>query len=186
MSIAITIDAKGFKEAERDLAGVKNGFPRAAARSINAGLRAGRTMAAKLIRQKYAIKASDIKAQGLEIKQARANWDNLHGSLEAKGKMLPLALFSPRTRGKGPKRVVTVQITKKGRRIVKGAFMPDGRRVMERRQSARYPIFPVFTIGVPHMLGSLSVGKQVEERMAQVVTAELKRNTAFYLKGHQI
>jgi hypothetical protein len=186
MSVAITIDAKGFKEAEAALAGVKNGFPRAAARSINAGLRAGRTMAAKLIRQKYVIKAADIKAQGLEITNARANWDNLHGSLEAKGKMLPLSLFTPKTRGKGPKRVVTVQITRKGRKVVKGAFMPDGRRVMERRQSARYPIFPVSTIGVPHMLGSLGVGKEVEERMAQTVTEELKRNTAYYLKGHQI
>jgi hypothetical protein len=186
MSMAITIDAKGFQEAQRDLAGVKNGFPRAAARSINAGLRVGRTMAAKLIRQKYAIKAADIKAQGLEVTNARANWDNLHGSLEAKGKMLPLSLCSPQTRGRGPKRVVTVKITNKGRKVVKGVFMPGGLRVMERRQSARYPIFPVFTIGVPHMLGSLGVREQVEERMAQTVAAELARNTAYYLKGHQI
>jgi len=184
MSFSIHIDPQGFKEAQASLAHVKNGFPRAASRAINRGLVAGRKLATKLIRARYAIKAGEAKARGFEIQKAKPS--QLGGALRVKGTMLPISLFAPglaKPPKKGQRKVVQVMIVKGRRKVLEGAFTPDGRRIFERRQPARYPIFPVFTIGVPQMLGSLKIAKEVEARIAESIATNLVSEVRF-LQGN--
>lgn len=183
----MTITTQGFKEAEKALSGMKNGFPRAAAEAINRGLIAGRQEAVKDIRARYNIKAGALKGEGMVIK--RANWTQIGGTLEAKGPMLPVALFSPTVKTKrvvrrGPRRqFVSVTIIRGSRKLVKGAFMTGTGKVMERRQEARFPIFPVSTIGVPFMVGYLGIAEKVEAKIAEVTMARLAHNVAFFSGG---
>jgi len=184
MPLTLSIVPQGFKEAEKALMGLKNGFPRAASDAINRGLIAGRKVAVKRIRERYAIKARDLKGEGMKIKKSR--WTQLDGSLNAKGPMLPVVLFSPQVRLKvikGQKRqVVSVKILKSSRKVVKGAFMARG-RVWERRQSDRYPIFPVSTIGVPYMIRRQKISEEVEETIAKATQKNLDHNVQWLLNG---
>jgi len=185
MSFSIDIEARGFKEAAQMLDGVKNGFGKAVSKSINSSLLAGRTRAAKLIRAKYNIKAAEIKDA---FTMRKATQSHLEGELEYKGSMLPLAAFNPRVKleksGK-TKRLhqhVYAAIVKGGKKkLIKGAFQIPKGRFMERRQPEREPIFPVSVIGIPHMVGSLKIKPEVEERMRQAYDTALHYNVNFYL-----
>ena len=179
----ITIGIVGLNEARKALKGIDEGFPNAARRSINDALKAGSTMAAKLIKARYNLKAAQIKGF-FDVRKATNS--NLHGVLEAKGPMLPLAEFGPSVKlqkaGK-PKRshqYVYATIIKGKRKLIKGAFQPPSGHFMERRQPERMPIFPVFTIGVPSMLRSHRILPQVEERMAEVSAKALQNHVNFY------
>jgi Prophage minor tail protein Z (GPZ) len=187
MPIALTITPKGFEEAEKILRGIPNAFPKAAAEAINRGLIAGRKVAVQGIRTRYNIKASAIKGEGMKVN--KASWTKLDGTLESKGPMLPVSLFSPIVKTKrivrrGARRqFVTVMIIKGNRKLVKGAFASKSGKIFERRQEARYPIFPVSTIGVPFMIGSVGVAKKVQETIAKVTTERLEHNVALFLSG---
>ena len=116
------------------------------------------------------------------MKIKKASWGNLTGSLEAKGAMLPVTLFRPTVKwkpiaGKGRRQFVSATIIRGRKKLIRGAFMANG-KVMERRQAERNPIYPVSTIGVPYMIGSLNISNQVQERMADVASRQLAHNVA--------
>lgn len=183
--ITIAIKPEGFKEAERALAGIKNGFPKAAARAINDGVKAGRTLAVKMIRQRYNIKAADLKERGMKMHKATGN--NLSGALSATGPMLPVALFKAKKKMKASSRggrryqYVTAAIIKGKAKLIKGAFMLDDGRVMERRQPDRTPIFPVSTIGVPQMIKQIAIGKAVERKIGETTQKRLAHYARLFL-----
>ena len=91
MPVALTVDAIGFAEAEKALAGIPKAFPRAAAEAINRGLIAGRKVASQAIRTRYNIKAATLKGQGMALK--KASWGKLSGELGSRGSMLPVRSF---------------------------------------------------------------------------------------------
>ena len=179
------VQTQGFDEAEKMLAGVKGGYERAASKAINLGLRAGKTTASKLIRARYNIRAKDIKEQGLQV--TKATGKKLSGALEARGNMLPVELFKPTIPKKpGPGKFISVAIVKSsGKKKLKSAFAISkgvgARMIMERRQDERHPIFRVMAIGVPHMIGSLKISKQVEESIADSTRKNLVSETNFQL-----
>jgi hypothetical protein len=190
MPVALNIEPVGFKEAERLLAGIPKAFPRAAAEAINRGLVAGRKEASKEIRQRYNIKAAALKGEGMALK--KASWGKLAGALQSKGSMLPISLFAPRVRirrvvRRGPRRqFVTVAVIKGHRRLVKGGFMPGkGGKIFQRRQQDRLPIFPVSVIGVPFMIGSRGISKDVQQTMARAAQQRLEHLVKFYLNQHR-
>lgn len=177
--MAMHVQIQGFDEAEKMLANVKGGYARAASKAINLGLRAGRTIASKLVRQRYNIRASDLKEQGLQ--ETRATQAKLVGELEARGNMLPVTLFKPSVpRKPGPGKYISVAIVRGARKPLKSAFKVGG-KIMERRTEERYPIHSVMTIGVPHMVGSLKIAKQVEERIAEATQKNLASEVNFQL-----
>ena len=186
MPVALTVDAIGFAEAEKALAGIPKAFPRAAAEAINRGLVSGRKVASQRIRTRYNIKAATLKGQGMALK--KASWGKLSGELGSRGPMLPVSLFSPSARmrrvvRRGARRqFITVAIIKGHRRLIKGGFMPGkGGKVFERRQEDRLPIFPVSTIGVPFMIGQKRISVQVQETIARVAQQRLEHLVKFYL-----
>jgi Prophage minor tail protein Z (GPZ) len=183
MSLKVDIIPEGFKEAEKTLNGIANGFPRAAAEAINRGLVAGRKVATQLIRSRYNLTAAAAKGA---IVVKRASWGKIGGALEARGPMLPISIFKPTVRTRrvvrrGPRRqFVSVSIIKGNRKLVKGAFVIPGGKVMERRQAERFPIFPVSTIGLPFMMGQLGILTKVEEVIAKVTQERLAHNVALF------
>jgi hypothetical protein len=187
LALIVGIVPVGFETAEKALAGIAKGYPKAAADAINRGLVTGRKVAVMSIRTKYNIKSGDLKSEGFIIK--KASWGNLNGSLDAKGPMLPTDLFSPkvkfkRTTKRGPRRqFVTVMIKRGSRKLVKGAFSDHYGRVLERRQPEKYPIFPVSTIGVPFMVGSMEISDKVQEAIASAIGTNLARNVDAMLSG---
>lgn len=178
MPIQIAIVPQGFEDAAKQLRKIDGAFPEAAAEAINRGLISGRTVAVKSIRGRYAIKASDLKEAGMKIK--RASWQRVEGSLNAKGTMLPVSLFSAKSKVRrvGGKRKVFVfaKIIKGPQKLVKGAFMTRPGKVMERRQNARYPIFPVSTIGVPYMVRQRKISGTVQETITEATAKRLTHN----------
>lgn len=183
MSLAIAIVPEGFKEAERLLQGVKLGYPKAAANAINRGLVSGRKVATQGVRLRYNIKSRDVKAKGMKVK--KASWTRIDGSLEARGTMLPVALFSPRVRFRKGRQSVSVMIVRGFRKFLKGAFRTPSGRVMERRQPSKYPIYPVSTIGVPYMVRYQGISKNIQETIARVTSQRLAHNVAYFLSGSQ-
>lgn len=179
--VTMSVQAQGFKEAERLLQGIKGAFPRIAAKAINYGLRAGRTAATVAIRKRYDIKSSVLKEQALRINKATST--TMEGALEAKGTMLPISLFvkskTPKFKqfGKRKYQVVYATVVKGKRKLVQGAFMAKD-RIWERRGEARdAPLGIVSTIGVPSMIKQLDISKQVTDRIAKSTTEELRRAT---------
>jgi Prophage minor tail protein Z (GPZ) len=190
MPVALHIEAVGFKEAEKLLSGIPKAFPMAAAEAINRGLVAGRKVASQEIRQRYNIKAAALKGEGMALK--KASWGKMAGTLQSKGHMLPISLFSPSVRvrrvvRRGLRRqFVTVAVIKGHRRLIKGGFMPGiGGKVFERRQPDRLPIWPVSTIGVPFMIGYKHISKDVQDTMARATAQRLEHLVNLYLSRHR-
>ena len=183
MSLSLSIVPVGFAEAEKALRGIAKGFPKAAAEAINRGLVAGRKVAVQGIRQRYKIAAGALKAKGMTVK--KATWKRIEGDLAARGPMLPVSLFTPRVKViQGSKRkVVSAEIIKGHRKVIKGAFMPKSGRVMERRQTARYPIFPVSTIGVPYMVRHQKLSEKIQETISKVTRERLHQQVNLFLSG---
>lgn len=184
MPLALAIIPKGFEEAQKLLTKVGLGFPKVAAKAINEGLRAGRTLASKNIRERYKIKAAELKGEGMKTKKANAS--NLDASLEFKGKMLPVTLFSPRVAKvklrKTGRQYVSAEIIRGNRKLVKGAFIAKG-RVWERRQPKRIPIFPVSTISVAHMVGHQKISDDVQETIAKTTSKRMDHYIGLALSG---
>ena len=66
-------------------------------------------------------------------------------------------------------------------KVIKGAFMLNDGRVMERRQPDRTPIFPVSTIGVPQMIKQIGIGKAVEQKISETTQKRLAHYTQLFL-----
>jgi len=111
----LQVKIKGISELEQKL----NPFlvQKASARALNRAGRAGFTEGSKLIRQKYNLKAKDIKKA---TKVTRARIDNLKVILDITGGPIPFKYFRARQTKKG----VTVKIRKGGARtLIRGAFI---------------------------------------------------------------
>lgn len=177
MPLALSIEAEGFKEAEKALAGIKNGYPTAASRAVNRALSTGQKVVAMAIGARYNIKAADVKAN-INLHQAKRA--NPSGEMELRGAMLPVSLFKP-TGGKtlkgGRRQPVKVAIIRKQSKPIRGAFKTPSGQIMERRQSERFPIFPVSTVSVAHMSGQTGVAEKVEKEMARTLALRLEHET---------
>jgi hypothetical protein len=166
----------GFNAAKKFLGGLTNGYDQAMSEAINRALLAGRTSAAKNIRAKYAIKSSDLKASGLEIK--KATYQHKDGSLSIKSGPLNVGLFTAKVRiDKGGKQHVSVVITRGTRRTVVGGFrLPDDRVWKRKPGAARFPIAPVSTIGASQMASSKEISAAIEKSMNTTLETRLKHN----------
>jgi hypothetical protein len=168
----------GFKEAEKMLKGIRNGYPRAMRDAINRGLQEGKNAAVEAITHRYVMSDSKVK-QGIKVNKASLN--DLKGNLDIKGEMQRIDQFHPRIsyiRGsRGPRRqVVRVTIIRGQTKVVRGAFRIPDKRIMERRQSSRFPIFPVSTIGIAHMAGHHRVAPVIQKAINSTINTQLKHN----------
>jgi hypothetical protein len=177
MPVALSITPIGLKEAEKILNAANRSFPKVARDAILRSLKHGRTVADRSIRERYAIKQGDV------LKQIKVEMEgNLEGTLESKGPMLPVSMFSPKQRKKRGS-PVTVEILKGRRKELQGPRFMKGAKVMERRQAERYPIFPVSTAGIPLMTSAPEVSKKILSSMQKYAAARLEANVQRALEG---
>jgi hypothetical protein len=177
LSLIMAVVPLGFKEAEKALQGIQDGYPKAASEAINRGLLAGRTAAAKAIAGRYAIKSADVKGQ---IETKNATWQHLQGDMTVSGKMLNVGTFRFGVRkvktAKGTRQMVTATIIKGNKVILKNAFVTKAGKIMERRQPEKYPIFPVSTISIAHMSGQSEVSDAIQKAMNETTNSRLQHN----------
>lgn len=168
----------GFKEAEKRLEGIKNGYPRAMRDAINRGLQRGKDTAVEAITHRYVMSNTQVK-QGIKVN--RASMNDLKGNLDIKGEMQRIDKFHPKIRyirgSRGPRRqLVSVTIIRGQTKVVRGAFKIPNGRIMERRQKDRFPIFPVSTIGIAHMAGHHQVAPVIQKAINSTINTQLKHN----------
>jgi hypothetical protein len=121
-----------------------------------------RTRVSREVRQIYNIKAGDL-SKSATIRRYTGG----HMLIYA-GRMVPLHKFSARATKRGKYKGVSVQVRKdRGRKVVKGGFMPGGNYIAKRVGKERLPIKSKFGISVAHMAGNEVVGNiallQVQE-----------------------
>jgi hypothetical protein len=165
----------GFNAAKKFLGGLTNGYDQAMSEAINRALLAGRTSAAKNIRAKYAIKSSDLKASGMEVK--KATYQHKDGSLSIKSGPMNVGLFTPKVKIIAGKQHVSVVIVKGSKRTVVGGFqLKDGRVWKRKPEATRFPIAPVSTIGASQMASSKEISAAIEKSMNATLETRLKHN----------
>lgn len=194
MSLVVSIDNPDLAAVAKILKGISDqkAPQKAINEAINRALLAGQTEASKGVRGRYNVNVAGVKAN-LELK--KSSWSTLTGSLEYRGPMLPVEMFKPtvrtqRTFRRGPRRqFVSIAVIKGSRKKVTGAFMGGGGeagvggRVYQREGESRYPIFRVYTIGLPYMVRQTGILNAVEARMSEVYNTRLEHNINAFLTG---
>lgn len=150
--IHVTLDEKNAELAERLVKTMPEIVQKAAVGAINRTVTTTRKEISKAVRERYIIRAADVK-RALSLEKARKQ--SPRRVITASGAPLGLDKFRLRKRKRGPMRV---QILRDGKaQPVKGLFtkrFPGGYEgPMHRRQKARYPLATPFGPSVPAMVG---------------------------------
>lgn len=178
--IGITITPH-LEKAQRALAHIKNGVPRALAPAINRALASGKTAVKREIRKQYLIKAKDIP-----MTVQRANYGNLGGSIVIKDGMLPLEKFNVRPRGVQKRKnrsLVFAQVKKGGGGTLKSGFMIPRGGPYSRIGPERHPIFLMKTIGAAIMASQPAVGPVANQRMGDQLAKRVDHEIQRVLAG---
>lgn len=140
--ISVRLDRAELNQLKRELAGVKNGVPRAMSAAVNRSLTTGRTLISKSVRDVATIKAGDVK-DAMKIK--RASVANPKGSIRIDHKPISLSKFTISQKKPG----VSARVWKgSGRTLYKHAFiatMRSGHKGVFRRVGRnRLPIKEIY------------------------------------------
>lgn len=169
------------------LAHIKDGVPRAAMRAVNKSIVTLRAEAVRAARDKYAAKATDLRA-GMSIR--KASLTTLEALLTASGrKSLPLFAFSPRPAapGKRPPKGASVQVLKaSGRKVVPGAFVARMRSghlgLFKRDGSARLGIHELFGPSPLHVFQNEEVILKLDDLIEDTMARNLEREASWLLR----
>lgn len=170
--ISVKLNEKNARLAASLMRFMPSQVQAAAVAAINRTVTATRKEISKAVRERYIIRAGDVKRA---LCTQKAKNQSPRGVITVKGTPLSLAKFRLRGRKRGP---VRVQVLRGGSaRPVKGLFVqrfPSGYEgPMHRRQRARYPLATPFGPSVPAMVGK-------EETLEQFVPkAEKTLNERF-------
>lgn len=172
----ITVDTAQVERAERELAHLPGAAIRAVVRALNRSSIAGRQAAIEKIRERYAIRAGDVREK---ITLTTATEERLEVEVRAKSPALSISRFphAPKragTGGRGRPQLVAEVIRgeKKTVRDDRGPVFVatiNGRpRVMRRlpgkTASGKTKIESVYSVPIAIMLGAVSVREAVEQR----------------------
>ncbi|GEA17744.1 phage tail protein [Moorella sp. E306M] len=183
----ITISAEQLARAEVLLKNVPNGVSKAVVSALNRAAESARADAVRKVRERYYIKAQDVRS---EIKITKATLDNQAAIIHATGEPVPLSKFRvtpakpPAKRRKNP---IIVRVVRGGGGPVKGAFVAQMQSghigVFHRAGRARLPIIQRFGPSIPQMLGHESVVTYVEERAQELLESRLEHEIERLLRG---
>ncbi len=149
MSVRIELDEKALETAHNLFANAREQVRRAAGVAINRTLVTLRKEASITIREHYVIKAGKVKSS---FTLHRAGRSSTRGSLVSKGNVLDLGNFRIREPKRGP---VKVQVRKEGGLTpVRGLFVREGYKPMQRTTAAAYPLRVPQGPSVPQMFGN--------------------------------
>ena len=167
--MSVEVDARDIDKAVKALGSVPNVVEQATAAALNRAVIAGRTAVSKGIRERYTIRASDIKDQ---VRIKCATKDSLEASVTISGSPIDLTNFRVRISRRG----AYAQVKKGGGGILpRSFFMVVGRAGLYHRASeSRLPIQREFGPSVPQMAGETNVSQGVQERMQEVFQARFE------------
>jgi hypothetical protein len=182
----ITIDAIKFKEVAQELGQYSNKTHLVLVRALNRAASNAGTNASKKAREKYNIKAKDVKET---ISISRASKSTLGAVIKSVGERIPLIKFkvSPSApRPKNPPKVLKVSVKKGGLKEIVGAFVADvnGNKVFKIASGARLPIQQLFGPAVPQMLGADNIREYIENEASRVFDERLDHEIQRMLGGN--
>ena len=180
MSIQIEIDDRALKEIEKKLGEISHRAPGVMSSSLNRTVTNISSNIRKEVRERYHIKAGDIR-NTIETKKASSG--SLSASVISKGRTIPLDKFkvNPKTANPRRKKQLKIAVKKDGVKQVLGAFISDlhGLKVFKRSSKKRLPIERLFGPSVPQMIKNESISEKVESEAVitfdKRVTHEINR-----------
>ncbi|GAV24804.1 hypothetical protein ciss_07370 [Carboxydothermus islandicus] len=183
----ITVSAEQMKRAELLLKGIPKGVEKAVAAALNRAAEGARTVAIKKVRERYYIKAKDVR-DTIEIKKATIS--NPVALIRASGSPIALSKFRitpsapPAKRRKKP---IIARVVRGEGGPIKGAFvarMQSGHiGVFRRIGKERLPITELYGPSVPQMLGHETVTEYVEQIARERLESRLEHEINRILRG---
>ena len=192
-----------IREAERLLAGIPGGIEKAAMRSINDALSAGKTAVSVGIREKYTVNASVMK-ETIKVKQASQT--RLEGEIESKGSPLSTRHFRHSPSGESTtgnnRKAIRVSVKKGASVKFKTGFLWNGgyetdkhaifvRAGEKRRATKGYHAGKKYKVeslkkstspSVPQMAGESGVSERVQNRVEEVLESRMRHHTSRLLE----
>lgn len=164
------LEVKGLKEVREALDPKR--YKKIATRVLNKLGSQGKTAISREVRNTYNIKRDRMDA-GFYMR--RATWENLAVLLRYRGKTPGLQHFDARKTNRG----ITVKVRKAGgRKVVKGAFMPNRIiGVYKREGKERFPIKRLYGPDIPgmvNMVGEDAAQRVVDEKADKILTHEFE------------
>ena len=188
------INIKGVKEAQKLLSGMEKETPKAFTRAINHSMSKAKTQIKKEVVKQYYIKSKDIN-NTLTLKKATFN--NLKGTIRAKGPILGLHKFRVRLTKKGLfvgiKRSLGMKLRKKAFMVRVANFTGKSgnnkeatfsstdftSRILQRKGAERMPIRESYGASIPGLIANDEISKSVieglEKNVEERVGHEIRR-----------
>jgi hypothetical protein len=178
LMLKLTIDDRQLKAGLKKLDGLVKNIPKHMAQSVNKALDIVKPLAAAEIESRYNISGVE---SNLKINKATAG--NLaKGSIEGMGGMIPATEFSPMVERVGNFQRVSIEVIRGRRRVIRpgiglsrGGFQTGSGMIMERRQDERYPIHPVYRIGIPSMLYYHGISIPMADRLGEETSNHIEK-----------
>lgn len=182
MSFKIDFDGNALLKAQEMLKNIPGGMQTATARAINRALQGARAAAVKAIRERYTVRATDIR-ETLKIKKATKS--DLEGSLTSRGTKLDINAshfkVRPRTDTTGNRqRKVVAEIVKGSPFEVQRGFIYNS-QVFRREGRTRLPIAKQVGPAVPQMLEQDDVLQRTTEVISERFRERLEHETEVLL-----
>jgi hypothetical protein len=187
-ALKITIDTKEIMKTELKLGPYYKKAPLVIVRSLNRALTTAGKTASNIVRQRYTIKAGDVKKT---FRLKKASRSLLTATLISKGEHVGLSHFqySPKTPRPQdpPKSGLKISVTKGSSTQFKRAFVADinGLKIFEREGKSRLPINELVGPAVPQMVGGPHVRPKVEEEAAKTYHKRLDHEIKRIQEGHE-
>lgn len=173
--VTATINKGDLKRAERLLAGIKNGAPKAASRAINKVAKSTRTQVVRQISKETGLPQKDIRQRNVRLRSA--SYRSLIARLRLFAKAIPIVRLKARQVKSG----VTYRLGSVRHQIEHAfiATMPSGHRgVYLRAGKSRLPIRQQYG---PNPLDSINPDK-LEAKAATDINTELDRQIRVILE----
>lgn len=173
--IEIKIDPQEIDRIEKMLTTIPQGMEKATSSAINRTLQMTRTSATRKAREKYDIKAKDVRDT---IKLKRAGKSNSQGAMISRGTPIPLMKFkvNPSKPNPARKKPVFASVKKSGGSI-KSAFVTSfdsgHAGVFERVGISRFPIKEFYGPSSPQMIGEQSIIEELEDEAQEIMLRRL-------------
>lgn len=181
ISLHIKIDEEKMANAQKALAGVKNGAPKAMSRAINRAAKFGKTRSSKLIRKAYTINAKAVNAA---TKVEPSTPVTLHGAISFKSRPKQLRNYAVKRTKTGLR--ASVRRSTGFKRLTKRAFynvIQSGPAYLRRIDDTRYPIEVLHGPAVPQLADNTDVEPELRRDVQKKLDERLEHEVNALLRG---
>lgn len=173
--IEIKIDTKELERVEKMLSTIPKGIEKATSSAINRTLQSTRASATRKVRERYDIKAKDVRGT---ISLKRAGTFNPNGAMISRGTPIPLMQFKVNPGKPNPSRRKPVFASvKRSGGTIKSAFVTSfdsgHTGVFERVGRSRLPLRELYGPSTPQMIGEETIIQELGEEAKEIMLTRL-------------